>query len=367
MKENVAIIGGGTAGMLAAKALSSRGIRTTVYEQKAVIGHPIHASGILSLRGLSGLGISYRGAVTNALRGANLHAGESTLSVRTRDTIAVVLDRKLLNEACRDEAADAGADVITRKRITSQELSSMGRGNIIIGADGAVSTVAKHFSMGRITRHMLTFKANYNAAAPEPGVVDLFFDNRVYKGLFAWICPNSKDIVEIGIGVDPGLSNSRLAFERFLQTKEVADIVDGRRPVSEGASIIPMGLRERIVDEGNGVLLVGDAAGQVKATTGGGIIFGGNAALMAASAVEANISRGKPLSEYEDAFMRKYGTEMRLHAMVNRFYSSMNPAGLARIIDLSRVLGMEGFLGRYGDMDLPSLMIKRFFLRSLAD
>lgn len=367
LKEHVAIVGGGTAGMIAARALSRRGIKTTVYEQKSVIGYPIHASGILSLNGLSGLGIDYRGAMTNTLRGANLHAAGGTLRVMTREPVAAVLDRKRLNEICRDEAEDAGANVAVRRRITPSDLNSMGKDNVIVGADGAVSAVARHFSMGRIARHVLTFKAEYNISAQEPEVVDLFFDRRIYKGLFAWICPNAKDIVEIGIGVDSGFMNSKLAFERFLQTKEVAGLIDGSRPMAEGASMIPMARRERIVDEEREVLLVGDAAGQVKATTGGGIIFGGNAALMAARAIDARMKEGKNLSDYERMYMNEYGMEMRLHSFVNKFYSSMSPGGLAKMIKLAKAVGMEGFLSKYGDMDLPSLMIKRFFLRSLAD
>ena len=367
MNESVSIIGGGTAGMIAAKRLGRRGIRTKVYEQKAVIGHPIHASGILSLDGLSGLGIGYKDAVTNTLNGANLHAEGRTLRIRTDNPVAVVLDRRRLNEICRDEAVAEGAEVETRRRVTAAGLDSMSGNGVVIGADGAISTVARHFQMGRIAKHALTYKAEYNVAAPEANVVDLFFDNRVYRGLFAWICPNAKDIMEIGIGVDSCFGNSKLAFERFLQSKEVAELVDGRRPIREGASLIPMRRRERIVNSEKKVLLVGDAAGQVKATTGGGIIFGGNAALIAADVIEAYLQRNAQLSDYERLFMNRYGREMQLHTMVNSFYSSIRPERLAAVISLSKALGIEGFLGKYGDMDLPSLMIKRFFLRNLSD
>ncbi len=367
MKEKVSVIGGGTAGMIAARALAEKGISTRVYEQKAVIGHPIHASGILSVKGLRSLGVDYRTALTNTLKGANIHAGGKTLSIRTKDPVAVVLDRKRLNGICKDDAASAGAAVETRKRVSAAELDSISRNGIIIGADGAVSTVARHFSMGQIPRYSLTYKAEYNVSAGNPEIVDLFFDNRFTPGLFGWMCPNTRDILEVGIGVDTGFRNSKLAFERFVQTKAVADMVDGHRPITGGASIIPMARRERIVDEKRRVLLVGDAAGQVKATTGGGIIFGSNAALIAAESIGKHLSNGASLADYETAFMKKYGLEMRLHSMANKFYSSLSHENLGRIVSVSKKLGIEGFLERYGDMDLPSVVIKRFFLRGLAD
>ncbi len=367
MRGKVAVIGGGTAGSLAAKALAEKGINVQVYEQKAVVGHPIHASGILSLAGLGGLGIDYKAATTNTLRGANLHAAGETLHVRAENPVAVVLERSKLNEICIDGAISAGAAVETRRRISASELEAKNRDSVIVGADGAFSTVAAHFSLGHIARYLLTYKAEYNVSAVDREVVDLFFDNVVSRGLFGWICPNVQDVVEIGIGVDSRFGNGRRAFERFLQVKEVAELVDGQKQLSGGASMIPMRRRERIVDEKKGVLLVGDAAGQVKATTGGGIIFGGNGALMAAEAIGEYMQRGEPLSSYERAFMKRYGLEMRLHYLVNRFYSSMSTVNLGRMIAMSKILGLEAFLGRYGDMDLPSLVIKRFFLRGLAD
>ncbi len=368
LKGRVAVIGAGTAGLIAARALADKGIRTRVYEQKAVPSSRIYASGILSMRGLEGLGIGYAPAVTNTLDGANLHAGGRVLRVRSSSPVAVVLSRERLSGICMDEALSAGASIETGRRMTTSALDSISSGSIIIGADGAVSSVANHFSMGAIDRYSLTYKAEYNVAVPDRSVVDLFFDNSVSPGLFGWLCPNAPDVLEVGIGISSSSAISAAsAFGRFLKTRYVSEAVCGSRPVSAGASMIPMCMRRSIIDEARSVLLVGDAAGQVKAATGGGIVFGGNAALMAADAVYGNIASGTSLLSYRKRFMSRYGTEMKLHSLVHRLYSSQSPGTMAAMVSLSKALGAESFLGRYGDMDLPGLVIKRFFLRGLAD
>jgi flavin-dependent dehydrogenase len=256
--------------------------------------------------------------------------------------------------------------VVTRRRITGAELDSMSGRGIIIGADGAVSAVAKHFGFGGIERFALTYKAEFEANVPERGVVDLFIDRNEYGGLFAWTCPNRSDILEVGVGVYSGRGNARTAFDRFVRSREVAGLIKNGKPVSEGASIIPLSMRKRMVDEKRGVVLVGDAAGQVKATTGGGVIFGGKGALLAADTIAKHIESGSRLSDYEAGFRSRYGLDLRLHSVIKGFYSSLGPSAMGNAITVLNTLGIDSFLSAYGDMDSPSLIIRRFFLRGLS-
>lgn len=362
----ISIVGAGSSGLIAAKRLGELGFEATVYDQKPVLGLPVRASGILSLTGLKGLGIDYSGCITNVLHGANIHSGGKTMKIKARDAIANVLDRKRLNDACREQAEEAGAKVITGKRVSGAMLDEFSGRGIVVGADGAISSVARHFGLGEIKRLALTYKAEFDVRAPDSGIVDLFFDNKEYAGLFAWLCPNEKDLLEVGVGICSRHGNAKSAFDRFIRTDYVRGLVGGRRPVTEGASIIPMSLRSSMADERRRVVLVGDAAGQVKPTTGGGIIFGGNGALMAADTISRYIGGKAHLSDYERNFKKKYGLDLKLHSVINGVYSSLGPSAIGNILVLLTALGIDGFLGTYGDMDSPSLVLKRFFLRSLA-
>ncbi len=366
MSENVSIIGAGTAGLIAAKHTARLGIETRVYDQRARPGMPIHASGIVSETGLNTLGMDYKNAITNKLIGANIHAGGKVFRVRAKDPIAFVLDRMKLNEICYDEAERAGAKIGMGKRIVADAFDSMARNGVLIGADGAVSSVARHFSMGHMADHVLTYKKEFNVKIDEPGIVNLFFDRNVSPGLFGWMCPNANDILEVGVGISPKYGNSAHAMSKFVKTEEVSAIIDGAKELGGGASIIPLARRKKIYDN-RGVLLVGDAAGQVKATTGGGIVFGGNGAVLAAEIATEHIRNGMPLSVYEKRYAKRYGTDMLFHKMINRIYSNFGHTALGAMITISNAIGIDGFLGKYGDMDRPSLMLKRFFLRTLSE
>ncbi len=363
MRTKVSIIGAGTAGLIAGRELAAKGISTSIYDQKKELGVPVRASGIISINGLRMSGISYHNAVTNTLRGARIHAGSRVMKISAREPVAKVLDRKKLADICAFEAEHEGAKVVKGRRVTEGDIKKLHKNSIIIGADGAVSTVARHFGMGNMGRYVLTYKAEFNLDIADPESVDLFFDNKAFPGLFAWLCPNAKDILEVGVGIDSTGGNSKKALERFLAVKEVREVVGDAKMIDNGASIIPLQMRRKIVDPERRVLLVGDAAGQVKSTTGGGIVYGSAAAIMAANAISDNISDGKSLLRYQEMFIKKYGRDLKLHRYINSFYSALEKNRIGSMIGVMNFLGMDSFISKYGDMDHPSLLIKRFFTR----
>jgi digeranylgeranylglycerophospholipid reductase len=366
MREKVAIIGAGTSGLIAARDLAKYGIATTVYDQKTKLGYPQKASGIISINGLKTLGIGYSKAVTNTLYGANIHAGNAMMRVHSKVPQAHILDRVILNDICCAESEKEGAVVRKGVQVDSDMLDSLHKDNVIVGADGPVSLVARHFSLGSIKKNILTYKADFEVSVERKEVVDLFFDNRISPKFFAWMCPNSKDVLEVGIGVDSKFGNSKSAFDKFIKQEYVLRRIGKARVIDGYASMIPMQTARRVVDEKREVLLVGDAAGQVKPTTGGGIVFGGNAAMMAARTIRDHVREGSSLKAYERQFRKNFGMELMLHRAIRGAYANFDVRGIEFMIRMSKMFGLENFLSKHGDMDRPSLMLKRFLLRGLV-
>jgi digeranylgeranylglycerophospholipid reductase len=370
MDRKVIVIGAGVIGLTLATELAKSGVDTTVYESKASVSQNAgRASGIFSREGLSRMGIDYSPALQNTLNGAIIHGGGELFSVETEGTKAFVLDRRILAELCAENARMKGARIVLNKRIGREELLDIARdkSNILVGADGAVSNVASAFGFPQINEYVLTYKAEYaNANVHDLHRVELFFSNRVAKRFFGWSVPYSKSTLEVGVGISSHSGqNSTSAFNAFINNSRIGGMIGGAEKTAGYASIIPLQVRKRTV-MGN-VLLVGDAAGQVKATTGGGIIFGTACARLAAGAITEHISTGRKLARYENMWRRAYGLDLRLHKMVHGYYSNLGDSGLSLAIRAARLLGFEKFLSDYGDMDSPKLMFKRFFLRGLSN
>ncbi len=366
--KRVVVVGAGVIGLSIAKELAARGIETEVYDgKKSVVDEANKASGILSKRGLELSGLNFKDAVVNMLRGATLHFKDEAMRVHSDEVKAYILDRSRLAQNCYNDALDAGAAVHLGKRLSIDGIRELDDGKtIIVGADGAVSNVARAFKFPGIGSFVLTYKAEYeHAKIPERDMVDLFFSKKFAHGFFAWSAPYSYEVVELGVGVESSRKmHSIAAFEEFLKVKQVKAMIGGARRVSGGASIIPIGDRPRTVI-GN-VLLVGDAAGQTKATTGGGIIFGVACAKVAARDIEAAIKNGKLLASYEKDWRRTYGMDLKMHRALHNYYSWLSDNNMERFARIAKILGAENFFSKYGDMDSPTLMLKRLLIRKMA-
>ncbi|MDE1869174.1 MAG: NAD(P)/FAD-dependent oxidoreductase [Candidatus Micrarchaeota archaeon] len=370
MGRSVSIIGAGVIGLTLAKDLALRGIEVTVYDSKRNVSEGAgKASGIFSVAGLERSGIPYRKGLVNTLNGAVLWAGKESLRIKSKDTKAYVVDRAILADLCKSDAESAGAKVVLGKRMDRDRLLEMAadKDNILVGADGAVSTVASVFGFPSAKEHILTYKAEYDSANIEDRhMVGLYFSNKIAYRFFGWSCPYTDDRIELGIGISSRAKiTSTVAFKKFMASGMVDGIIGGARQANGFASIIPLSARARTV-KGN-VALVGDAAGQVKATTGGGIIFGALCAKTLANVIEKNVKSGASLEAYEKEWRKRYTMDLKMHSVLHSYYSTFSGKSLETFFRASKLLGAEGFFSKYGDMDRPSLMIKRFFLRGLTE
>ena len=358
MENEVAIIGAGPIGLVLGKELAGRGIDVTIYDGKKEAGeHAERASGVVSATGIEGTGMGYRDAVINELKGAFLISGNGRVTVRAETTKAYVLDRAKLARIFFKEAEAAGARIRLGRRLGREEIKGM-EAAVVVGADGAASTTASAFGFPPLERYVLTYKKTYRGRDLEREMAEVHFTSPT-KGLFGWMIPYSEERLELGVGVDSkkGVTSLR-AFNDFFELGGY----DGLDADGDGrASMIPLMTRRRTA-MGN-VILVGDAAGQVKSTTGGGIVFGSLCAKAGADAIERHMKKGGKLTDYERIWRSRYGMELGLHNAIHALYSAMGQRGMERFLRMADAAGLGPFLSEYGDMDMPSKIIKRLIIR----
>ncbi len=357
---NVVVVGAGIVGLCAARFIAEKGIEVDVYDsKKSLEDGAAKASGILSVRGLESLGIDYSDAIVNSLRGARLHAAGRSLVIKSDKVEARVVDRGILAREAGRAAEEAGVRIHLSERLGRERIADIGSSEdtILVGADGAVSNVASTFGFPKIGEYVLTYKAEADMPAGGEGdSVDIFFSKNISHGLFGWSVPYSSDHVELGLGVGGKQKvSSKLAFDMFISADAISGVSLGS--IHNGhASMIPLKPRSKTV-HGN-VALVGDSAGQVKATTGGGIVFGVGCAKVLADSVKRTIDGTSRLDGYETAWRKAYGTDLMMHRMIHRYYMAAGDAYLGATFSIMKLLGFEGFFGRHGDMDRPMRMLK---------
>jgi flavin-dependent dehydrogenase len=117
-------------------------------------------------------------------------------------------------------------------------------------------------------------------------------------------------------------------------------------------------------------LIVGDAAGQVKPTSGGGIYPGTLCAKIAGTvaaeaAAQGNASKDA-LMEYDTRWRSEIGRELETGLRIREGFNKLSDDDLnymIRALDDERTLDI---ISKYGDMDHPSIVLRKLLLSTKA-
>jgi len=327
------IIGAGIVGCYLGRILGKQEIWE---KNKTMVEKP--CSSLLSKTGLATLDIDYDDCVLNEVKGAEFFSDSQEFKIEKKISQALVLDRLKLQKELVKEAGDKGCKIKYRKTWTGQ------KDDFIIGADGALSAVAK--SMGVRHSYILAYQVKAQLKKKiNPDFVQLYFGDFA-PGFFGWLIPFDEKNVEIGLGVSRG--NPKQNFDAFSKRFQI------RRIKAVQSALIPIFDPEQKTISGNKAL-VGDSAGQVKATTGGGIIFGCKCAEILAEAIDK-----RDLAYYEKEWRKQYGRDLKIHLRLRKFLDKVNYDELfSKIVD-NRV---DELIEEYGDMDHPGEMVKHLWMK----
>jgi geranylgeranyl reductase family protein len=356
--HDFAVVGAGPAGSRFGRRAAERGHDVLVFEQ-GEIGEPLACSGHVSLDVWEYVpGDARETLFQNAIRGARFHLGgpgSDGHRFYREAPISNAVDRVELDRVLAGAAANAGADVRDHHTVTEVtprrdrvELTVSGpdglethEARLVVGADGPRSRVRSELDVpdpDEFLHGVLGFD-------PEPDHEDFVDVHLTVPGFFAWRIPRGEGGVEYGLAVEPG-DDAPARFDEFLDASGVT--VEHR---CSGA--IPIGPPPRTI--GRRGFLLGDAAGQTKPFTGGGILYGMRAADHAARTVDP--TDPATLGDYERAWREDLRTEIRLGHLVRAGYSFPRPV---------QAFGMRLFSGEIGvHMDEPTSLFSREQLRAL--
>jgi digeranylgeranylglycerophospholipid reductase len=351
------VVGAGPAGSRFARRAAERDYTVLVFEQGAV-GEPLACSGHVSTDIWEYVPEGMRDELfQNDIHGAHFHVGgpgTDSQSFYKRETVSNVIDRVGLDETLARAASAAGADVrdhhtvtAVRERCDRVEIVAKGpdgtethEARMVAGCDGPRSRVRNECGLptpGEFLHGVLGFDST-------PDQQDFVDVHLTVPEFFAWRIPRGKSGVEYGMAVTPSADVS----SRFADFCEAYGVDVSHR--CSGA--IPIGPPSRVT--GRRSFLIGDAAGQTKPFTGGGILYGMRAADHAARTIEPD--RPETLGDYERAWRDDLRNEIRLGHLVRKAYSL--PSSV-------QSLGLRALSGEIAvHMDRPSTLFSREQMRT---
>src|ERR1700730_17282103 len=353
--SDVVIVGGGPAGLYAGLRLARAGWAVELFEEHRAVGEPVHCTGVLARDAFDVFGLS-ADVVLNELTTVRFHApsGE-TVEYSTPDVEAVVIDRLQFDRRLADEAARVGVRM-RRARVTALDI---GRDHVTVTADGVQTrarvcvlacgaSYALQRRLGLGLPGLMLQSAQLELPADRLGPVEVHFGADVAPGGFAWAVPvqrATRMCVRVGVMCDGDASRHFWRLLGAITPRWGVQMPEGCSPRQK---VLPLAPIKRTY--GDRVLVLGDAAGLVKPTTGGGIYCSLVSAEIAADTLAAALTsdqlHGAALAAYETAWRKRLGSELRWQLILRRIAQRLSDSDIDRLFELAQTDGIMPLMRR---------------------
>ena len=361
---DVIVAGGSVSGLLAGREIAAKGLSVAILEEDAEIGTPEHCGGLVSINGIENLGIiPSSNAIENKIKYARISSYSKSFELNAEEQKVIVLDRRVFDKQIAFQTQRMGGDIRTRcsmQSITKKNdldddnyhydlRTSEGnlKCNYFVDARG-VSSILKR------NREGVLQSAQYEVYASwiERDTIEVKFDSERYPGFFAWIIPTGSGRAKVGVA---GKSiNAMAALKAYMDSKgKVYSVI---RKV-----YAPIWIRGPLDAFVYGrTVIIGDAAGQTKPTTAGGIYTCGMGGILAGRAIAKAIKQNNDncLSEYQKNWSSIFKEEFERMIIARRLLERLDNKAIDRLfLTISQTETEQ--LSKIGNFDFHSAALAK--------
>lgn len=353
------VVGGGPIGSYTACKLAEPGHRVLVLEKKSRPAESVCCTGIIGQECVSAFDIN-KSVILRQVNSAVLFSPSGKrLHLRREEPQASILDRTAFDITMAQRAQNAGADYQFSSRVKHAAIER-NRATVTVSCrgketriDAKALVIAAGFNPPLLQRLGLgmygdyTFGAQVEVKAPGTNEVEVYFGDMA-PGFFAWLVPTVPPLARVGLMSRhrPGCYLGEWRQHLAARGKIVAADVK----VNYGA--VPLKPPPRTY--GERLVVVGDAAGQAKPTSGGGIYYGLLGAEIAAATLHQALADGdlsaSRLAGYQRGWRKKLGRELRTGYWARKIYEKLNNRQIDRIFEVVRAGGIDEALLQAEDL-----------------
>jgi digeranylgeranylglycerophospholipid reductase len=389
--SDIAIIGAGPAGLLAGHEINPRknNVSASIFTKTSEIGFPAHCSGLISYSGLKSLGLNMdyirsRVGYNNIQRAKFVSPSNHSFEINRGSNSMIVIDRPLLDQYLAVRTKDVGTNIQNNhkiERITFNEGSwylfiknvdknFVHKATILINGEGIHARLAK--SIGQPVPnpnwHMPSYQCDMSRVSDlELDCSELYFGQSYAPGFFGWVIPLTNDSARVGIAVGPWMKGkTRYLFNSFLRKhpdlksrfqkahidKSYGGIISASGPISKTFN--------------KNYMVIGDAAGQTKATTGGGVNIGGYCGRLAGKyakqIVSSEITSEMGCKEYQRQWKAHFEPDLSLMKFFRRTISHLPDRSLDEIFKVAKDIDIGKGL-EASSIDLHGVGLLRYALK----
>ncbi len=365
---DAAIVGGGPSGLQTARLLARAGFKVGLFEEKKDIGEDVVCTGIVGRDVFQEFELPEDSAVRELRAMTVVGPSGRPLLYEHPSSFARIVDRGRFDRNLARLAQEAGAAVATGTRVLAASTSTRGvrlrlsragrsaesvSASFLVLATGVRNGLQKSLHLGAPSTFLSGIQCEVDAPGGDHSAV--YLGSGIAPGGFGWSVPTRDGRAKIGLITD---GEPRTPFLRLLRSLRPAEAEEAI-PESIKVRPIAQGLVSRT--SGERVLVVGEAAGQVKTTTGGGIAFGLLGARVAADVIAKAFRAGSftaaATGEYDRLWRAVLKREIIVGSYVRKAFTALDDSRIERLLDVARQDGVIPLIRAKGDFDWQSGLI----------
>jgi geranylgeranyl reductase family protein len=358
---DVVVVGGGPAGSYCARELAERGLHTLLLEEHDSVAAKVLCTGIIGVNAFREFPLPCETVVGTLERMKAVSRYGTELPYTPPQPLAYIVDKGAFNAVLAAQARAAGALVRTSTRVYDLVVDHQGvQLRALVGGEQplrvrarlAVLACGVHYRLTRTLGLGMPREFLQGAQTEVPWPLTSWTEVHLNKALsqeaFAWLVPLRSGHTRVGLMC---ARDARGALRRLLdrvapQWRERQDIQLATKPIAQ--TPLRCGYAER-------VLVIGEAAGQVKATTGGGIYYGLLAARLAAETIGQAFAKGcfsaATLQGYERAWRALLADELALGLWFRKLYGRLSDRQIDALLHFVARDGLKGLTQRQVHFD----------------
>ena len=383
-ERQVVIVGGGPAGGETARILAEGGIDTLILERSRSVGEPVQCAGLISPRAYEIAGRPSR--VLNRIHGGRIFSpGGRSLTLRSDDEKALVIDRTEFDRGIIARARDAGASVYTgarvveitqlfnsyRIRYVTDEGEKKCLARYLVGADGSSSVVRKEMGFPESRETLYGYGSHGQGADIGPDEVAIFLGEDIAPGFFAWIIPEGQEGgARVGLCVSSyGITDDNTParyYEKLLSHPVASRFLSGYKAERHIAGKIDLGLLEHCVK--GRCALIGDSTAMAKPISGGGIYPALIASRPLAEAIMEDTREDGPpenaLDPYWEFVESGMRPEINMGMTARDVYKKLSPKNIDKAFKILNTEKVVDYIATNGNIDRPLDIAAGVFFRA---
>lgn len=364
--RDVVVIGAGPAGLVAARALAADGHDVIVLEEHDTIGVPVHCTGLLGVDAFDEMDIPRQTILATTHAARFVASDGSSVLIDAERVGAAIVDRALFDQALADGSRRAGAELRAGARVRSITVAA---DRVVVAGDTPASSVHARAcvlacgasyrfnrALGLGVPRAFVQSAQLEMPFAGPDHVEVHLGRAIAPAGFAWVVPFSRGgrpFNRVGLMCDTAAA---ARFTDFAASLRCRYGIDGEPWCEPRTKMLPLGPVSKTY--ARRLVAVGDAAGLVKPTTGGGIYYslvsGRIAADVLGPALRDDDLGESRLQIYAQRWRERLGTEMRIGLAFRTLASRLDDRAIDALVELARVDGLVPLLKQTADFNWHS-------------